>query len=65
VNDADLIITTPDTCNGAPRLRGTRVRVSNVLGLLASGMTPEAIVTSYPHLSFDDIAACAAAAPPK
>jgi len=55
---ADRIVADPDTCSGHPRVEGTRVRVSNVLGWLAAGMTPKEITTDYPSVTADDIRAC-------
>lgn len=47
----------PDQCGGRPCIRGMRIRVIDVLELLASGETPEGILTEYPYLEGDDIAA--------
>jgi uncharacterized protein (DUF433 family) len=35
-----------------------RIRVSDVLDLLAAGLTPEAVVTELPDLELADVAAC-------
>jgi uncharacterized protein (DUF433 family) len=48
----------PDQCGGRPCIRGLRIRVSDVLDLLASGEKPEAILAEYPYLEAEDIAAC-------
>jgi uncharacterized protein (DUF433 family) len=45
----------PDVCGGKPCIRGLRFPVSRLLGLLAAGETPEAILTSYPYLEPEDI----------
>ena len=42
---------------GAPCIRGLRIPVATVLGMLADGMTPEQIVAELPPLDRDDIAA--------
>lgn len=42
---------------GKPCLRGLRVTVGTVLGLLASGKTSEEILKLYPYLETDDIRA--------
>jgi len=47
----------PDQCGGRPCIRGMRIRVIDVLELLASGETPEGILAEYPYLEGDDIAA--------
>lgn len=50
----------PAVCFGKPRVRGTRIWVGLVLGLMADGMTPEEILAEYPALSVDDLHACLA-----
>ncbi|HEY2380687.1 MAG TPA: DUF433 domain-containing protein [Terriglobia bacterium] len=47
----------PEQCGGRPCIRGMRVRVIDVLELLAAGETPEEILVEYPYLEPDDIAA--------
>lgn len=47
----------PEQCGGRPCIRGMRVRVIDVLQLLAAGETPEEILSEYPYLEADDIAA--------
>ena len=47
----------PNVMGGKPCIRGLRVTVGTVLGLLASGQTPEEIVKLYPYLESDDIKA--------
>ena len=44
-------------CGGRPVVRGTRIRVSDVLDLLAAGETRAAILEDYPQLKDDDISA--------
>lgn len=46
-----------EQCGGRPCLRGMRVRVSDILDLLASGATREQILQDYPYLEADDITA--------
>ncbi len=58
MNLAPRIIATADTCSGHPRIEGTRIRVSNVLGWIAAGMSLEDIAMEYPPLTPDDIRAC-------
>jgi len=48
----------PDQCGGRPCIRGMRIRVIDVLELLAAGETPEEILAEYPYLEAEDIAAC-------
>ncbi len=48
----------PEQCGGRPCIRGMRIRVIDVLELLAAGETREQIVEAFPYLESDDIAAC-------
>lgn len=48
----------PNQCGGRPCVRGMRIRVIDVLGLLAAGQTQEEILADYPYLEPEDIAAC-------
>ncbi len=52
------IVSTPDVLRGKPRIKGTRIPVSLVLGYLAAGTTTEEILREYPDLTKDQIAAC-------
>jgi uncharacterized protein (DUF433 family) len=47
----------PEQCAGRPCIRGLRVRVTDILGLLASGASREEILTDYPYLEPEDITA--------
>lgn len=47
----------PEQCGGRPCIRGMRVRVSDVLDLLAAGLTPEQVVGELPILEIDDVRA--------
>ncbi len=51
------IETNPKILLGKPVIKGTRISVSLILDLLASGMTPEEIIKEYPHLKLADIQA--------
>lgn len=44
-------------CGGKPCIRGMRIPVSEVLGLLAHGMTPQQVIEQLPDLELDDIRA--------
>ncbi|MBP6011558.1 MAG: DUF433 domain-containing protein [Alphaproteobacteria bacterium] len=55
---ADRIVADRETCSGFPRVEGTRVRVSNVLGWLAAGMSEAEILADYPQLTAEDVRAC-------
>lgn len=52
------IVVNPQIFNGKPIIRGRRVAVEHVMGMLAAGDTPEAILSGYPFLEPDDIRAC-------
>ncbi|HEY0281177.1 MAG TPA: type II toxin-antitoxin system prevent-host-death family antitoxin [Rhizomicrobium sp.] len=54
------ITTDPEVCGGKPCIRGMRIRVSDVVGLLAGGMSRENILTDYPYLEAADIDAALA-----
>ena len=54
----DYIISTPDVLRGKPRIKGTRIPVSFVLGYLAAGNTVEKIIEEFPDLTKEQIAAC-------
>ena len=55
---ADRITVNPRQCGGRPCIRGMRIRVSDVLELLASGMAPKQILKEHPDLELEDINAC-------
>ena len=48
----------PSNAAGGPCIRAMRIRVSDVLDLLASGMTPEQVIQELPDLEPGDILAC-------
>jgi uncharacterized protein (DUF433 family) len=50
----------PGVVHGRPAVRGTRMRVADVLSLLASGASEAEILQDYPYLAADDIKACLA-----
>jgi uncharacterized protein (DUF433 family) len=54
----DRITINPNQCGGRPCIRGMRIRVSDVLDLLAGGQSQEEILEAYPYLELEDIAAC-------
>ena len=51
----DRITHDPAVMGGKPCIRGLRVTVGTILGLLASGATRERILQAYPYLEPDDI----------
>jgi uncharacterized protein (DUF433 family) len=48
----------PAQCGGRPCVRGLRVRVKDVLDLLAAGVNEAEILEDFPYLEREDIAAC-------
>lgn len=47
----------PEQCGGRPTIRGMRIRVQDVLDMLAGGATPQEILADFPYLEPDDIRA--------
>jgi uncharacterized protein (DUF433 family) len=47
----------PAICGGRPIVAGTRVRVSDILEMLAGGAGVDEIVADFPYLSADDVLA--------
>ena len=56
----ERIVSTPDVCFGKPRIRGTRIRVQDVLEYMAGGDTVETLIEAFPEISREDIQACLA-----
>ncbi|HMH44613.1 MAG TPA: DUF433 domain-containing protein [Pyrinomonadaceae bacterium] len=52
------IVSTPEVLSGKPRIDGTRIPVALILGYLAAGKTYEEVITEFPDLTRQDIAAC-------
>lgn len=59
-NNADRIDIDAAICGGRPRIRGTRIRVSDILNLMAAGVSSAGILADYPSLSRDDLKAALA-----
>lgn len=53
----ERITVSPDQCGGRPCIRGMRMRVRDVLELLAAGESHEQILADYPYLEAEDITA--------
>ena len=53
----DRITLDPRVMGGKPCIRGMRVTVGMVVGLVATGLTAEEILRAYPHLEVEDIPA--------
>jgi uncharacterized protein (DUF433 family) len=54
----DRITVNPDQCGGRPCVRGMRIRVIDVLDLLAAGLTAAQVVDELPDLEPADVTAC-------
>lgn len=54
----ERITINPQQCGGRPCIRGMRIRVIDVLDLLANGLTQEEVLSELPDLEADDIKAC-------
>ena len=54
----DRITVDPEQCGGRPCIRGMRIRVTDVLDLLAHGLSSEQILDEHPDLEPEDIRAC-------
>ena len=50
-----LIVSTPGTCGGRPRLADTRITVEYIVNEIKSGMTPEEIIEDKPFLTIAGI----------
>ena len=55
---ADRITANREQCGGRPCIRGLRIRVVDVLDLLASGLTADQVLDEHPDLEPEDILAC-------
>ncbi len=53
----DRITIEPGKCGGRPCIRGMRIRVTDILGLLGAGASHQEILDDYPLLEDDDILA--------
>jgi uncharacterized protein (DUF433 family) len=52
------IILDPAILVGKPVIKGTRISVEFVIGLMADGWSEAGILSSYPHLTHEDVIAC-------
>ena len=55
---ADRITFNPKQCGGRPCIRGMRIRVKDVLDLLAARVPESEILADFPDLAPEDIQAC-------
>ena len=54
---ADRISADPAVCGGRPCIAGTRMRVMDVLGMIAEGDTVDEILADFDYLTIEDIRA--------
>ena len=57
MNYMERITFNPNQCGGRPCIRGMRIRVKDVLDLVAAGIPESEILADYPDLEADDIKA--------
>jgi uncharacterized protein (DUF433 family) len=53
----DRITSDPEVCGGRPTIRGLRIRVADILDMLANGASRADILRDYPYLEDEDISA--------
>lgn len=58
MNWRDHITSDPEVLTGKPIIKGTRISVDHVLGLLENGWSETDILESFPHLTPQNIRAC-------
>jgi uncharacterized protein (DUF433 family) len=56
-NLMNRITVNPEVCGGRPCIRGMRIRVKDVLDMLAGGASRTEILEDYPYLEDEDITA--------
>ncbi|HLL89172.1 MAG TPA: DUF433 domain-containing protein [Tepidisphaeraceae bacterium] len=56
----ERITVEPGKRGGRPCIRGIRITISDVLELLANGLTPDEVLKQMPDLELDDVRACLA-----
>jgi len=55
MRELDRISIDPAVMGGKPCVRGTRITVGLIVGMVASGMAYDIILSEYPHLELEDI----------
>jgi uncharacterized protein (DUF433 family) len=58
--DQARITINPEVCRGRPIIAGTRMRVADILSMLAGGASEAEIIADFPYVTADDIRACLA-----
>ena len=57
---SDRITFNPTVMGGKPCIRGMRITVGTIVGLIAAGRSEEEILRAYPHLELADVRAALA-----
>ena len=57
MNWQEIIITDKDILLGKPTIKGTRIAVDHIIGLLAQGWTEQQILENYPRLTNESLKA--------
>ncbi len=60
MTDPERMVLDPAVLTGKPVIRGSRLSVDFVIGLMADGWTEANILQNYPGISHNDVAACLA-----
>jgi uncharacterized protein (DUF433 family) len=55
--DHPRIAVDPEICGGRPTIAGTRMRVTDILAMLAEGVSEEVILADFPYVKLEDIRA--------
>jgi uncharacterized protein (DUF433 family) len=55
--NASRIVVDPQICSGKPVIKGTRIMVKNILGMVAGGYSSDRIIQAYPELTAEDVSA--------
>lgn len=58
MNDLERITIDPNVMHGKPSIRNMRFTVTQMLELIAGGMTFQEILDDYPYIELEDIQAC-------
>ena len=53
--DPERIVVDPKICSGKPTITGTRIMVSNILGMFSGGYSINRVLKAYPQLSRLDV----------
>ena len=58
VDEQDRIVRNPAMLGAKPKIRGTRMSVEFIIGVMADGWSVADILANYPHITRDHVAAC-------